>query len=200
MFIFRWIRNLYDRTLQLSQHPKAELWLGIISFAESSFFPIPPDVMLLPMCLTNKDKALRYALVCTIASVLGGLFGYVIGVYAFDWLAQPILEFYGIVDKYEHFKTWYDSQGAIVVFIAGFTPIPYKVVTITAGVFQFSLPLFVALSCASRGLRFGIEAFLIQKFGEPAMVFIDRHFDKLTVLGTILLIGGFVVVKFLLPS
>ncbi len=200
MKIFGWIRRLYDKILELAQSPKAVYWLVAISFAESSFFPIPPDVILLPMCLASRDKALRYALICTAASVAGGLFGYALGAFFFDTLGQGILNFYGIQSEYAQFKGWYDEFGAVMVFAAGFSPIPYKVITISAGMFQFALVPFLALSAASRGLRFGIEALIIRQFGDPAMAFIDKHFNKLTIIGVILLVGGFLAVKLLGPG
>lgn len=194
----KWVRSLYDRTLELSKHPKSTTWLAAVSFAESSFFPIPPDVMLLPMCLANRDKALRLALICTIASVLGGLFGYAIGYFAFDTIGDAIIQFYGASDKYHDLQTWYEEQGALVVFLAGFTPVPYKLITVSAGVFQFNLLTFMLLSLASRGLRFFLVASAIKFFGEPAMRIVDKHFDLLTILGGVLLIGGFIVVKYML--
>lgn len=195
---FKWIRSMYDRTLELSKHPRSTAWLAVVSFAESSFFPIPPDVMLLPMCMANRDKAVRLALICTLASVLGGLFGYAIGYFAFDTIGEWLISVYGAADKYEHLQTWYDKQGALVVFLAGFTPIPYKLITVSAGVFHFNLAVFVGLSVASRGLRFLIVALAIKFFGEPAMRIIDKHFDLLTILGGVLLIGGFVALKFMI--
>jgi len=199
MFVFRWIRALYDRTLLLAKHPHAAFWLAAVSFAESSFFPIPPDVLLLPLCLANRDKAFRYALICTAASVAGGLFGYALGLFFFDSIGQGILNFYGINGEYQQFKGWYDEYGAVMVFAAGFSPIPYKVITLSAGVFQFSLVPFLILSVVSRGLRFGIEALIVRQFGEPALALIDRHFNKLTILGVILLVGGFIAFKLIMP-
>ena len=199
MQLFRWIRSLYEWTLKLAGHPKAVYWLALISFMESSIFPIPPDVMLLPMCLANRRRAFFFAGVCTLFSILGGLFGYFIGWQAFDWLGKPVLEFYGVVGEYDKLQHWYAEYGTAVVFIAGLTPIPYKVVTISAGAFHYSITGFITLSLASRGLRFGLEALLILKFGEKALTLIDRHFNKLTILGAILFIGGFIAVKFLIP-
>lgn len=198
MFLFRWIRRTYDFTLQLSRHRHAIWWLAAISFAESSFFPIPPDVILLPLCLANRERALQIAGVCTVSSVLGGLFGYAIGVFAFDSIGQPIINFYGASDAFAKLQGMYDTYGAMMVFIAGFSPIPYKVVTITSGVFSFSILQFVLLSALSRGIRFGIEALIIKRFGEPAMAFIDKHFNTLTIVGAVVFIGGFIAVKLLL--
>ena len=198
MFIFKWIRALYDKVLSLSSHPKAAWWLAIISFAESSFFPIPPDVLLLPVCLANRKRALFLAGVCTVASIAGGLVGYMIGAYAFESIGQGILDFYSAGEHYDKLQVWYSEYGSVMVFIAGLTPIPYKVITISSGVFQYPLVPFLVMSLGSRGLRFGIEALIIMKFGEPAMSFIDKHFNKLTILGGILLVGGFLAVKLLL--
>ena len=198
--MFRFVRRLYDRTLALSAHPRAGIWLGVISFAESSFFPIPPDVMLLPMCLSNRKKALYFAGLCTAASLFGGLFGYAIGLFAFDTVGQGILQFYGIVGQFERFQDWFTEYGSLVVFLAGFSPIPYKVITISSGVFHFPVWQFLLMSFLSRGLRFGAEALIIQRFGNPAMAFIDRHFNTLTVVGAVLLIGGFIAVKWLMPD
>lgn len=195
--MFGWIRKLYDKVLNLSSHPKAPWYLAGIAFLESSVFPIPPDVLLLPLCLTRRKKAFHIALLCTIASVLGGIFGYSLGFFAFDTLGAPVLEFYGVMENYQKFVAWYMEQGAWVVFIAGFTPIPYKVVTISAGVFHFNFLSFALLSLLSRGLRFFIEAAMIYFMGEAALIFIDKHFNKLTIFGGILFVGGFMAVKWI---
>ena len=193
--MFRWIRGLYDKTLALSKHPQAIYWLALISFLESSIFPIPPDVLLLPILLANRERAFRIASICTLASIAGGAMGYLIGMYGFDVLGKPILEFYGAMDRYAQFQQWYDEFGGIMVFIAGLTPIPYKVITISSGLFEFNFLMFLLLSLASRGFRFGLEALIIRKYGEQAIVLIDRHFNKLTILGGVLFVGGFLVIK-----
>lgn len=198
VFMFGWIRNLYDRVMQLSGHPRAPLFLAIIAFLESSVFPIPPDVLLLPLCLAQRERAFRLGLICTVASVLGGIAGYALGFYAFDTVGTSILDFYGAMDRYDAFADWYQAQGTWVVFIAGFTPIPYKVITISAGVFQFHFFSFVVLSVLSRGLRFAIEVLLVYFMGEKALIFIDRHFNKLTILGGVAFVGGFFVLKLFL--
>lgn len=197
--IMGWIRALYDRTLALAEKPMATWWLAVISFAESSFFPIPPDVMLMPMCLTQRAKAFRLAGICTLASVLGGLFGYALGYFFFEFIGVPILNLYGAHGKFETFKTWYETYGSWVIFAAGVSPIPYKVITITAGVSQFDLIPFILISAVSRGLRFFLVAGIVKIFGEPAVQFIDKYFDKLTLLAVILFIGGFAAVKWLMP-
>lgn len=196
--MFTWLRNLYKKVLELSSHPKAPYYLAGISFLESSIFPIPPDVLLLPLCLARREKAFHMALICTVASVLGGIFGYILGFYAFGAVGEPILNFYGVMEKYESFTAWYQEQGAWVVFIAGFTPIPYKVITLSAGVFHFNFLVFVLLSVASRGLRFGIEATLVYYMGDKALTFIDDHFNKLTIIGGLLFVGGFFVLKWVM--
>ncbi|CAM2008160.1 YqaA family protein [Acanthopleuribacter pedis] len=198
--IMGWIRSLYDRTLALAEKPMATWWLALISFAESSFFPIPPDVMLMPMCLAQRDKAFRIAAICTVASVLGGLFGYALGYFFFEFIGQPILHLYGAQGKFETFQAWYEAYGSWVIFAAGVSPIPYKVITITAGVSHFSILPFIIISAISRGLRFFLVAGIVKAFGEPAVQFIDRYFDKLTLAAVILFIGGFVAIKFLLPA
>jgi len=191
-------RRIYDWTLSLSARPKAAYYLAGISFAESSFFPIPPDILLLPLCLANRKKAFRMAFICTITSVLGGMFGYAIGVFAFNELAQPILEFYGAMEQYSKIEQWYQAYGEVLVLLAGLTPIPYKVFTISSGAFGFNFFSFILYSTISRGLRFYLEAFIIYKFGEPAQKFIDKHFNWLCWVAAILLVGGFLLVKVLL--
>lgn len=200
MLIFRWARQIYDRTLQLSGHRHAPRWLAAISFAESSFFLIPPDVLLIPMCLANRKRAFFLALLCTAASVIGGVVGYLIGAFAFESIGMPILEFYGVMEKYALLQQWYEEWGGVIVFVAGLTPIPYKVITISSGVFHFNILPFLIFSLAARGLRFFAEAALIWKFGEPAVALIDKHFEKIAVASALLLIGGFVLVKFLIPE
>ena len=188
-------RKVYDWTLSLASRPKAAYWLAGISFAESSFFPIPPDILLFPLCLANRRNSIKLALICTVASVLGGIFGYGIGYFAFEELAQPILKFYGALDQYAKIEAWYQSYGEILVLLAGLTPIPYKVFTITSGAFHFNVFSFILFSALSRGFRFFLEAIIIYYFGEPAQKFIDRHFNWLCWVAALLLIGGFVLVK-----
>jgi membrane protein YqaA with SNARE-associated domain len=189
------IRKVYDWTLSLAARPKAVYWLAGISFAESSFFPIPPDILLLPLCIANRKKAFNMALVCTIASILGGMFGYAIGYFAFQHIAHPILEFYGAMAQYGKIEGWYHAYGELLVLLAGLTPIPYKVFTISSGAFHFNFFSFVLFSTLSRGFRFFLEAVIIFKYGEPAQKFIDRHFNWLCWVFAIILIGGFFVVK-----
>ena len=186
--------------MSLSTRPKAKYWLAGISFAESSFFPIPPDILLFPLCLANRSKAFQMALICTVASVVGGVFGYGIGHFAFDSLAEPILEFYGAMDQYAKIELWYQEYGEILVLLAGLTPIPYKVFTISSGAFHFNILTFILLSGISRGFRFFLEALLIYHFGESAQKFIDKHFNWLCWVAALVLVGGFVAVKFMLAD
>ena len=192
-------RRVYDWTLTLAERKSAGGWLAAISFAEASFFPIPPDVLLIPLCLGALRKALKFALICSVASVLGGAAGYAIG--AFGWeTVQDI--FYKYVpgfteEKFEHLKSWYEEWGWPLVFLAGFSPIPYKIFTIASGVLGMAFPQFLLASAVSRSARFFIVAVLIAKFGEPMKVFIDKHFNKLALAFGVLLLGGFAVLKLL---
>ncbi len=191
------LRKTYDWTMAQAGRPKAGWALALVSFIESSVFPIPPDVLLIPMILANREKAWRLALICTIASVLGGFLGYAIGALLFDALAQPILQFYGYLDKFADFQARYNEWGAWIVFGAGLTPFPYKVITIASGVTHLDLLVFGVASVLARGLRFFIVAALLWKFGPPIRVFIERHLGKLTVAFFVLLFAGFLVVKWL---
>lgn len=189
------VRNLYDKVLELSASPKATFWLVLVSFIESIFFPIPQDVMLIPMMLANRSKAYYYATICTIASVLGGIVGYFIGMYLYNEIAVVILDFYGYLGKVEYFKQIYQENGWWVVFAGGLTPIPYKVITITTGAMELALISFITASVMSRGLRFFGLAVLVSIFGEPILKFIDKYFSLLTILFCILLFGGFLLIS-----
>jgi membrane protein YqaA with SNARE-associated domain len=191
------VRDLYNWTLNLARHRRAGSALFGVSFAESSFFPIPPDIMLIPMVIAERRKAFYYAALCTLGSVLGGLFGYAIGYFLFDSFGRQVFEFYGYLDAFERFKNSYNDYGIWIVFIAGVTPIPYKVVTIASGVALMNLPLFIIASALSRGLRFFIVSGLLYKFGAPIQAFIEKHLSLLFSLFCVLLIGGFLAIKFL---
>ena len=191
------LRRLYDWTMDLAAHRHAVPALAGVSFIESSVFPIPPDVLLIPMVLAEREKAFRIALVCTAASVLGGLLGYAIGVFLFEELGKPLLEFYGYGPKFTEFQGKYNDWGAWVVFIAGVTPFPYKVITILSGVTQLDIFIFTVASVAARGLRFFIVAGLLWKYGEPIRAFIEKRLSLLFWLFCGLLVGGFVAAKFL---
>lgn len=191
------LRKLYDWVLRMAEHRHAPWALFGVSFAESSFFPLPPDLMLIPMVLAERLKAWRFAIITTIGSVLGGLFGYYIGAVLFDTVGRPIVEFYGLTDKMDVFFENYKLYGAIIVFVAGFTPIPYKVFTIASGVAGLSLPVFIAASALSRGARFFIVAGLLYFFGEQIRAFIEKYLGILTIGFTVILIAGFAAIKYL---
>jgi len=191
------LRRLYDWTMGLAAHRHATSVLAVISFIESSVFPIPPDVLLIPMVLADRARAWRIALVCTVASVLGAMLGYAIGVFLFDQIGRPLLEFYGYSDKFDEFRALYNEWGSWVVFIAGLTPFPYKVITILSGVTRLDLAIFVIASIFARGIRFFVVAALLWRFGPPIRDFIERRLGILFMLFVVLLIGGFVVIKWL---
>ena len=192
------LRRLYDWTLDLTGHRHALLALALVSFVESSVFPIPPDVLIIPMVLAAREKAWKIAFVCTAASVLGGIFGYAIGALLFDQVGSPVLNFYGYTDRFDEFRTYYNDWGAWAVFIAGLTPFPYKVITILSGVTGLDLLVFTIASILARGLRFFIVAGLLWYFGEPIRAFIEKRLGVLFVIFVILLVGGFVLVKFVI--
>lgn len=191
------IRRLYDWTLSLSAHPRALWALAAVSFVESSFFPIPPDILMIPMILAQPRKAWLIALVCTISSVLGGLFGYFIGAVLFETIGQAIFDFYGKADAVLAFNDRFNAYGAWAVLVAGVTPFPYKVITIMSGWTGLSIPVFIVASIAARGLRFFILAALLWKFGAPIRAFIEKYLGLLFTLFVILLIGGFYAIRFL---
>ncbi len=170
---------MYDRALVYSRHPKAPLYLSILSFIESSFFPFPPpDVMLAPMCLANRKKAWHYAFLTTVTSVLGGLFGYLIGAFAFE-MAEPVIKSVGYWDKFEIIKSWFLEWGVGVVFIAGFSPIPYKLITVASGVMGMALIPFIIASIIGRAARFYLVAGLIYLGGEKMEQNLRKHIDTL---------------------
>lgn len=192
------LKKLYQWTLDKAAHEKAPHWLAAISFIESSFFPIPPDVMLAPMCLARPDRAFRYALICTIASVLGALLGYAIGFFLFETIGVFILDLYGLGEKFDVFKTEFNEQGWLIVLLAGFTPLPFKVISIAAG--ATAMPLYVLISAAiiARSARFFLVAALLWKFGPPMKAWIDKNFALATTVVGIVFIGGFVALRFIL--
>lgn len=189
------LRNLYDKVLALAASSRAPWWLAVISFAESSFFPIPPDVMLVPMALARPDRALRFALICTIASVAGGALGYFIGYALFDVLAKPVLALYGYGEKFAAFQAFYDKWGLWVILIKGLTPIPYKIVTIASGAAKFNFALFMAASVVTRGARFFLVAVLLHFFGEQVRRFIEKRLTLVTTGIAVGVAGGFLVLK-----
>ena len=191
------LRSLYARTLALAGSPRAPWWLAVVSFAESSFFPIPPDVLLVPMCLARPDRAWRFAAICTIASVIGGAVGYLIGYAVFDQLARPIIALYGYADKFAAFQAMYAEWGLWIILIKGLTPIPYKIVTIASGAAGFDFWVFMLASIVTRGGRFFLVAILLHFDGERVRDFIERRLTLVTTLALVAILGGFALLKLL---
>ena len=193
------LRKLYDWTMGLAAGPRAPWALGSVSFIESSVFPIPPDALLIPMVIAKRNKAWIYAAICTITSVLGGVLGYFIGAFLFDQIAQPILGFYGYADKFASFTDQYNEWGVWIVLIAGLTPFPYKVITIASGATGLPMPVFVIASIIARGIRFFAVAALLYWLGPPIRDFIEKRLGLVFTVSLAVLIGGFVLVKYLVP-
>ncbi len=189
------LSRLYGWVLHWAKTPYGTWALFILAFSESSFFPIPPDVLLIALSVVLPKKSLRYALVCSVGSILGGCFGYLIGWQFMATVGDAIIRFYGLIDKYEYIQQLYLLYDAWVVGIAGFTPIPYKVFTITAGAFHINFAVFLIASAVSRSARFFIVGGLIYLFGPKIESFIERYFNPLAIAFVILLILGFVVIK-----
>lgn len=187
------LRRLYDWTMSLAQSRHALLALAMVSFIEASVFPIPPDVLMIPMILAAPQRAFRIAAVATLASVAGGLLGYLIGWGLFETLGQPILDFYGKAADFDAFAARYNDYGAWAVLIAGVTPFPFKVITIASGVTGLSLPVFIVASVIARALRFFIVAALLRRYGAPVRDFIERRLGLVFVIFCVLLVGGFIV-------
>lgn len=189
----KFIETQYDRVKTLAGHKKAEPTLAVVSFVESSVFPIPPDVMLIPMVVSRPERAWRYAFVCTLASVLGGMLGYWLGLMFWDSLAQPILEKLGKGDKMVSLQALYDEHGALAVFGAGLTPFPYKVITIMSGALKLNFGLFIAASVLARSLRFFLVAAIVKKFGNRAEDIIRKNFALATIVIFAMLCGLYAV-------
>ena len=194
-------QTLYKKCLELAAHKSSNFYLGLVSFIESSFFPIPPDIMIIPMVIAKKKEYLKIFLIASIFSVLGGIFGYLIGYLFFD-LAMYVIEFYGYQDKVENLKLSM-SQGSgfltwlSILFLAGFTPLPYKAFTISSGLIAFNLPIFIIVSLISRSLRFFIVAFLSYKFGELFTEYMEKHGSKwFTIIGIIIVIIFIIIYLF----
>ena len=190
-------RALYDWTLRLASHRHAIRSMAVISFCESSFFPIPPDVMVVPMVLARRDQAYLIATVCTLSSVAGGMLGYAIGYFLYDSLGQWLIQVYHMQARMDGLKTLYDEWGALVILIKGLTPIPFKLVTIASGFFQFNFPLFVVLAAITRGARFFAIAWLLKRYGAPMQEFIEKRLTLLAWSFLGLLVGGFALVALL---
>jgi membrane protein YqaA with SNARE-associated domain len=191
------LRRSYDWLLRLAAHRQALPALAIISFAESSVFPIPPDLLLIPMILARPERAFFYATVCLVASVLGGILGYAIGYWGFETLGRPVLVFYGYGDAISQFEQAFAEYGWWIIVLKGATPIPYKLVTIASGAASFDLFEFITASILSRGIRFYAVALLLWWFGPPVRRFVEERLGLVALAATVLLVGGFVVVRYI---
>ncbi len=191
------IRGIYDWTISLAERRHAIWALALVAFIESSVFPIPPDVLMIPMILARPSRAWAIAGVALMASVLGGLFGYFLGAALFESVGRPVLEFYGKTEAMDLFAQRFNAHGAWAVLVAGMTPFPFKVITITSGATGLSLPVFIVASIVARGLRFFIIAALLWKFGAPIRDFIERRLGLMFTLFVVILLGGFYLVKYL---
>jgi len=187
------LRRIYDWCIDAAHKPYALWIMAAVAFAESSFFPVPPDVMLIPMSLARPARAWLYATICTTASVLGGVLGYAIGALLYDSLGQWVIQLYGLGDKVEAFRTGYAEYGAWIILLKGLTPIPYKLVTITSGFANFNIWLFVVLSVIARGGRFFVVAILLNRYGDWIRVRIEKHLGLWVSLGAGVLVAGFIV-------
>lgn len=191
------LRRLYDRVLALSASPYAPYWLAIVSFAESSFFPIPPDPLLLLMGLAKPNRALRYALICTVASVVGGMLGYFIGFALYEQIALPLIRTYRYEEAAEKYRILFQEWGFWIIMIKGLLPIPYKVVTIISGAASYNFPLFIVASIITRGARFFIIALLLRRYGVSIRDFIERRLTLVTTVAGVAVIAGFLLIRLL---
>ena len=192
------IKKIYDWVLHWAETPYAVPALFLLAFAESSFFPVPPDVLLIALAISIPKKAFKYALICMVGSVIGGIVGYGIGLYGYESVGKPIVDFYHGQVVMDLIKTKYDQHGFLGILIAAITPIPYKVFTIASGVFEFDFGLFTLASIIGRSTRFFLVAALIWKFGSPIRNFIEKYFNLLSILFVVLLVGGFLLIKYVL--
>jgi membrane protein YqaA with SNARE-associated domain len=190
------LRRLYDHVLALAGSRHASLWLAAIAFAESSFFPIPPDALLIPMALARPDRAWRYAAICTVSSVLGGMLGYLIGFALFDVVARPLLDLYHYGAAFEQFRVRFAENGVYLILLKGLLPIPFKIVTIASGVSSVYFPAFVAACIVTRGGRFFLLAGLIRMFGQKVRVFIEQRLMLVTSLAAMFIVLGFVLLRY----
>jgi membrane protein YqaA with SNARE-associated domain len=191
------LRLLYDKILALAAHGRAPEALAAISFAESSFFPIPPDVLLIPMVLARRDRAWWYAFLCTLASVLGGILGYAIGDVLFEAVGRPVLELYGYGPRIQEFQSLFDRYGWWIIVIKGMTPIPYKLITIASGAAHYDLVSFVLASLISRSIRFYPLTLLLWWFGPPVRRFVEERLVWVTTVFVAFLIGGFILLRYI---
>ena len=191
------LKRTYNWTLEKAQHKNAKWYLSLISFVESSFFPIPPDILLIPMALASKANALFYAFICTLFSVLGGILGYAIGYFFYNSVGIYIVDFYHLENSFNIFESYYKEFGILIVLGAGITPFPYKFITIASGVFGLNIFLFIIVSIIGRGLRFYLIAILLYFFGEKIKLIINEYFNILTIVFFILLVGSVFIIRFL---
>lgn len=192
------LKRIYDWCIDAAHKPYALWILGAVAFAESSFFPVPPDVMLIPMSLARPKSAWLYASVCTVASVLGGIVGYAIGALLYDSVGHWLIEVYHLADKVQAFRAGYSAWGALIIIGKGLTPIPYKLVTITSGFAGFNIWLFILCSIIARGMRFFVAAILLNRYGEQIRVTIEKNLTLWVLLGAAVLVLGFAIVYWLL--
>ena len=193
----KFVDSFLQRLFVLAGKKGAEKVLAAVAFAESIFFPIPPDLLLIPIALANVKKAFRYAAICLIFSVLGGIGGYFVGLFFMDVLGLNIISFYGLEDKYKEVQLLYEKYNVFIVILAGLTPLPYKLCTLTAGAFYLNFPLFLIASIIGRGARFFLVAGLIRIFGEKVRYFLEKRFDLFLIASTILGILGVVALKYI---
>ena len=191
------LRRLYDWCIAAAEKPYASWLMGIVAFVESSFFPVPPDAMLIPMSLARPDKAWFYATLCTVASVAGGVLGYFIGAMLYDSVGLWLMKLYGLTDQVETFRQAYAQWGTWIILIKGVTPIPYKLVTIASGFAGYSIVMFVLLSFVARGMRFFLVAFLLNRYGAQARAIIEERLGFWVTVGAILLVGGIIAALWL---
>jgi membrane protein YqaA with SNARE-associated domain len=192
------LRALYDWTMSFAARPYARRALFGVSFAESSFFPIPPDVLLVPMVLADRKNAFRLAGLCTVASVLGGIVGYAIGALLYDTVGLWLMDLYGYTDKVDQFRASYAEWGAWIILIKGLTPIPYKIVTIASGFAGYDLLWFIVLSVMTRAGRFYMVATLLYFYGEPVRGFIEKRLELVMAVVAVVFVGGFVVARYVI--
>jgi membrane protein YqaA with SNARE-associated domain len=191
------LRRLYDWCIAAAYKPYAKWMMGSVSFAESSFFPVPPDVMLIPMSLARPDKAYSYATLCTWTSVAGGIAGYAIGALLYDTVGMWLIGLYGYGDKVESFREAYNQWGALIILLKGLTPIPYKIVTITSGFAGYNLLLFVLFSIITRGARFFLLAFLLNRYGERARKILEERLEFWVMIAGVVVVAGFIAAFYL---
>jgi membrane protein YqaA with SNARE-associated domain len=203
-FLLQWplrglsvLRKLYDWVMDLAKGRHAPTALGVVSFVESSFFPIPPDVMLIPMVIADRKAWWRIALICTVSSVIGALLGYAIGALLYETVGKSLIAFYHAEGTFERLVDWYEQWGALGILAGAITPLPYKVLTIFSGTVGFSIPMFIVVSIIGRGLRFFIVAALLYFFGPPIRDFIEKRLTLVFVAFVVLLVGGFIALSFL---